>query len=221
MITKVLIAEDHESANISVQKVLEELEIINTDNVYYCDDALLKIQKGKLDDQPYDLLITDLYFEEDYRTQKIAGGAALIEAARKVQPGLKVLVFSATWEAATIEMLFDKLEIDGYVRKARNDAKELKQAMDLIARNQRYFPRQLVQLIRKKNTHEFTDFDITIVTLLAKGMRQKDIPAYLQQNQVRPSGLSSVEKRLNYMKEALEFSNNEQLIAFCKDMGII
>jgi len=78
-----------------------------------------------------------------------------------------------------------------------------------------------MQLIKKKNTYEFTDFDITIVTLLAKGMRQKNIPAYLRQNKIRPSGLSSVEKHLNSMKEALNFSNNEQLIAFCKDMGII
>jgi len=221
MITKVLIAEDHESANISVQKTLEDLGITETDNVYYCDDALARIQKGKQDARPYDLLITDLSFEEDGRTQKIVGGSALIEAARKIQPGLKVLVFSATQEAAIIEMLFNRLEIDGYVRKARNDAKELKQAMDHMARNQRYFPRQLMQLIKRKNTHEFTDFDIVIVNLLAKGMRQKDIPAHLRQNQVRPSGLSSVEKRLNYMKEVLNFSNNEQLIVFCKDMGII
>ncbi|HVU57186.1 MAG TPA: response regulator [Puia sp.] len=221
MITKVLIAEDHESANISVQKTLEELGITDTDNVYYCDDALAKIQKGTSDHQPYDLLITDLYFEEDHRTQKISGGAMLIEAARKIQPDLKVLVFSATGDAATIEMLFEKLGVDGYVRKARNDAKDLKQALDHIARDQRYFPRLLMQLIKKKNTYEFTDFDITIVTLLAKGMRQKDIPAYLREHHIRPSGLSSVEKHLNYMKEALSFSNNEQLIVFCKDMGII
>ncbi len=123
--------------------------------------------------------------------------------------------------SAIIEMLFDKREIDGYVRKARNDAKELKQAMDHIARNQRYLPRLLMQLIKKKNTHEFTAFDIAIVTLLAKGIRQKEFPTYLQQSQIRPSGLSSVEKRLNYMKEALEFSNNEQLVLFCKEMGII
>ena len=44
-IEKVLIAEDHESANLSVQKTLEELSIADLHYVYYCDDALLKIQR--------------------------------------------------------------------------------------------------------------------------------------------------------------------------------
>jgi DNA-binding NarL/FixJ family response regulator len=221
MINKVLIAEDHESANISVQKTLEELNIVDTHYAYYCDDALLKIQIGKQNAQPYDLLISDLYFEEDGRSQKISGGEELIMAARQIQPELKVLVFSAESKAAVIEALFYKQEIDGYVRKARNDAKELKLAIDCIANNQCYRPRQLEQLIKQKNTHEFTEFDVIIISLLAQGMRQKDIPAYLQQKQIRPSGLSSIEKRLNHMKEVLSFSNNEQLVVYCKEMGIV
>lgn len=221
MIRKVLIAEDHESANISVQKTLEELGQVDTEYVYYCDDALRKIQKGVAAHQSYDLLITDLSFEEDSRPQQITGGAALIAAARQAQPDLKVLVFSASGDAATIEMLFNKLEIDGYVRKARNDAKELKLAIEHINNNQRYFPRHVMQLIKQKNAHDFTSFDIIIIHLLSKGFRQKDIPSHLQQNKIKPSGLSSVEKRLNYMREVFGFSNNEQLVAYCKDMGII
>jgi two-component system, NarL family, captular synthesis response regulator RcsB len=221
MIKKVLIAEDHESANISVQKTLEEMGIGHTDYAYYCDDAFVKIQNSKQTDTPYDLLITDLYFEEDHKIQKISGGMELIAAVRQVQPELKILVFSAESRAGIIETLFNKQEIDGYVRKARNDAKELKQAINKISENQRYLPRHLLQLIKQKNAHAFTEYDITIITLLAQGILQKNIPGYLEQNHIRPSGLSSVEKRLNQIKEALEFSKNEQLVAFCKDMGII
>jgi DNA-binding NarL/FixJ family response regulator len=221
MIKKVLIAEDHESANISVQKTLEELHITQVDYAYYCDDALQKIQIANQKDEPYDLLISDLYFEEDERPQKIAGGADLIDAARQVQPALKVLVFSAEDKPSVIEMLFSRQEIDGYVRKARNDAKELKVAIEFIKNNQQYFPRHLAKLIKQKNTHEFTEFDIAIITLMADGIKQKDIPTYLEQKQIRPSGLSSVEKRLNHIKNVLDITSNEQLVAYCKDMGIV
>ena len=221
MIKKVLIAEDHESTNISLQKTLEDLGIRDPAYVYYCDDALIKIEKGKQDNQTYDLLITDLYFESDHNIQKIPNGTELIKAARQIQPDLRILVFSAETRAAIIETLFKQLEIDGYVRKARNDAKELKQAIENIASDQRHFPRQLAQLIKQKNTHEFTDFDITIISLLAQGIRQKDIPAQLQKEQIKPAGLSSVEKRLNLIKEVLNFSTNEQLVSYCKDVGII
>ncbi|MFT3822855.1 MAG: response regulator [Chitinophagaceae bacterium] len=221
MIKKVLIAEDHESANISVQKTLEELGIDTPDHAYYCDEALSKIRNAVAAGRSYDLLITDLSFDDDGQKQQISDGTELIKAAREAQPELKILVFSAAGEATKIEMLFDKLNIDGYVRKARNDAKELKLAIQQLSAHQPYFPRNLTQLIRKKNAHDFTEFDITIISLLSQGIRQKDIPTHLKQRNIKPSGLSSIEKRLNLMREEFNFFNNEQLVAYCKDMGII
>ena len=82
-------------------------------------------------------------------------------------------------------------------------------------------PLQVSRYVFLKNAYEFSEFDITIITLLAQGMLQKDIPAYLQWHKIKPSGLSSIEKRLNLMKDALDFSKNEQLVAYCKDLGII
>jgi two-component system capsular synthesis response regulator RcsB len=221
MMYKVLIAEDHESTNISLQRTLEELNILDADYTYYCDDALQKTQLAVEKNAPYDLLITDLYFEDDGRPQKISGGEALITELKRFQPALHILVFSAESRASIIDNLFTNLDIDGFVRKARNDAKELKLAIESLFNNQRYLPRQIAQHIKQNNTHDFTVFDITIISLMAKGMRQKDIPGYLKKQQIRPSGLSSIEKRLNQIKEALNFSNNEQLVAYCKDMGIV
>lgn len=221
MITKVLIAEDHESANISVQKTLEELAIINTAYAYYCDDALNKIVQAVKANSSFDLLITDLYFEPDNCKQVLSGGMDLITAARKVQPDLKILVFSAENRSATIDQLYNKSDVDGFVRKARNDARELKEAINEIAKHRRYFPRHIRQLIDKKNAHSFSEFDITIIRLLAQGMLQKEIPAHLQRNGIKPSGLSSIEKRLNQMKDAFGFTKNEQLVAHCKDLGAI
>jgi len=221
MFENVLIAEDHESASISVRKTLEDLDIRHCDYIYYCDDALSRIRNGLKAQRPFDLLITDLSFEEDDRKQQLTDGAALIAAARQLQPGLKVLVFSAEHRAAVIEGLFSGLDINGYVRKARRDAQELKSAIEAIYKNKKHYPVHLRQTIQQKNAYEFTDFDITIITLLSNGMHQKDIPAYLAKNEIKPSSLSSLEKRLNLIKEAYEFSKNEQLVAFCKDMGII
>lgn len=221
MIHKVLIAEDHESANISVRKTLEELGITQVDHVYYCDDALQKIINGKARNQPYDLLITDLFFEEDQQVQAITGGAKLISAARQVQPEIKVLVVSAESKAAAIEALFSQQEIDGYVRKARHDAQELKLALTSLSNNQRYYPRHLARLVNLMNSHQFTEYDIKIIMLLADGTHIYKIPSILENDNIRPSGLSSVEKRLKHIREVLGFLKNEQLVAFCKDKGII
>lgn len=221
MIDRVLIVEDHESMSISIQKTLEDIQVTHADYVFYCDDALSKIITGNKLGHPYDLLLIDLYFEDDGRPQKITNGIELVTSARAVQPGLKVLVFSAENRASVIESLFDQYDIDGYVRKARNDTKELKQALDQISQNRKYLPRHIIQLINKKNTYEFSELDIAIISLLAGGVSQKNIPAHLEEKQLRPSGLSSIEKRLKQMRTELDFTKNEQLVAFCKDMGVI
>ena len=72
MFKKVLIAEDFESFNISVQKVLKDLKVENPDYAFYCDDAFLKVKKAVIssinrDDADgesiTDLLMCAKYFE--------------------------------------------------------------------------------------------------------------------------------------------------------------
>ncbi len=221
MFKKILIAEDHESISISVQKTLEDLNIPTVDHVYYCDDALAKVQKSIRENEPYDLLITDLYYEEDHYPQNIKDGKELVEEVRKLQPELKVIVFSAEHKSGVIDSLFNETKINGYVRKARNDSKDLKKAIASVYVNETYLSLDLKQDVKKLNSYEFTEYDITLVSLLSQGVLLKNIPVYLKANNIRPNSLSSVEKRLNSLKEDLEVTSNEQLVAFCKDLGII
>ncbi|GAA4163929.1 hypothetical protein GCM10022217_33680 [Chryseobacterium ginsenosidimutans] len=220
MFKKILIAEDHESINLSVQKTLEDLNIPNVDYVYYCDDALAKIQKSIRENEPYDLLITDLYYEEDHREQEIKDGKELIQKIREIQPSLKIIVFSAEHKSGVINSLFKEYEINGYVRKARNDSKELKKSIASVYINENYLSLDMKQDVKKFNSYEFSAYDITVVTLLSKGVLQKNIPVHLLEKGIKYS-LSSVEKKLNSLKEDLEVTSNEQLVAFCKDIGII
>ncbi|MDQ1804414.1 response regulator [Chryseobacterium sp. CKR4-1] len=221
MFKKILIAEDHESINLSVQKTLEDLNIPNVDYVYYCDDALAKVHKSIRENEPYDLLITDLYYEEDHRQQNIKDGRDLIQQIKALQPSLKVIVFSAEHKSGIIDSLFKDYHINGYVRKARNDSKELKKSIASVYINENYLSLDLKQEIKKLNSYEFSAYEITLVSLLSKGVLQKNIPNLLQEKNIKPNSLSSVEKKLNSLKEDLEVTSNEQLVAFCKDIGII
>ena len=93
MFQKVLAAEDFESASISVQKSLTDLNIAEKNFVYYCDQALVLLKESLRENKPFDLLITDLSFEEDFSKQNLKSGKELIVEARKLLPNLKILVF--------------------------------------------------------------------------------------------------------------------------------
>ena len=132
MFQKVLVAEDYESASISVQKSLTDLNIADAGFVYYCDEALALLRKSLDQNKPFDLLITDLSFEEDFAKQDVKSGNELIIAARKLLPTLRVLVFSGEKRPLVLKELFEDLEIDGFVSKGRMDVKNLKTAITTI-----------------------------------------------------------------------------------------
>lgn len=221
MFKKVLIAEDHEIQNLSLQRILHDLNIPVVDYVHYCDDALARVGKSLRDNSPYDLLITDLHFDTDHRQQKLKDGKNLVSAIRAVLPSIKIIFFSAEQKSGIIDALFKDNGINGYVRKGRNDGKELKKAIDAVFNGKNYLALDIKNEVKKLNSYEFTSYDITLVSLLSKGIIQKNIPTYLVTNDIKPNSLSSVEKRLNVLKEELRINNNEQLIAFCKDLGVI
>jgi len=221
MYRKVLIAEDHQSLKISVEQTLKQLGVITSKYTYYCDDALRELKTAITESEPFDLLITDLSFEDDHREQILKGGSDLIEAARLVQPNLKIIVFSAESNSAVVAQLFKKFNINGFVAKGRRDAIELQRAIEDVYTNKKHIPIELQQAIRHKNSHDFTSYDIEIISQLANGTLQKDIPAYLLQQGIKAASLSSVEKRLNQIREALGFTKNEQLVGYCKDQKVI
>lgn len=221
MFQKVLIAEDHEHTNISVRKTLEDLGSPQRDYRFYCDDALALIKAGLRSDLPYDLLITDLSFEEDANIQQIAGGKELIRAVKALQPGIKVIVFSLEDNIAVVDELFEDVHIDAYVRKARYDAEDLKRAINAVYNNKKYRSADLMRNNKPENSYDFKAYDIEIITLLCNGTPQKNIPSHLLEKNLKPAGLSSVEKRLNAIKTSLNIASNEQLIAYCKDNRII
>ncbi|MDQ8003375.1 MAG: response regulator [Pedobacter sp.] len=221
MLEKVLVAEDHQNSSKAVTKIIEELAIPLCHYVYYCDDAFTRLKNELNSGRPYDLLVTDISFIEDHRTQQLKSGVELIIAAREIQPQLKVIIFSGEDRTAKIQSYFKDLKVDGYVQKGRTDAIELEKAVEAVAKGQVYMPPGIREKINPSHSHQFTNYDVTVLSLLAEGKKLQEIPDLLVKLNISPSGKSSMEKRLNHIKTVLDFNKNEQLIAFCKDMGII
>jgi len=68
---------------------------------------------------------------------------------------------------------------------------------------------------------ELSVFDITVVELLSQGVVEKSIPGILHSKNLRLSGLSSVEKRLNFIKQKYSLNSNSEIVTFFKNHGLI
>jgi DNA-binding NarL/FixJ family response regulator len=220
MFKKVLIAEDHEVRNLGVVNTLAELQIQNFYFVNYCDEALQKIKTAATNNVSYDLLITDLSFDKDHIEQKITSGQKLIEEVKKIQPDLKIIAFSIEKKPKIIDDLFKIHKINGFVSKGRNDGKDLRNTIRKVFSGEIVIPQEILNSIRN-TSFEFTEYDVNLIELLAKGWKQSEIEKHFKENKITPDSKSAIEKRLNDLRFELGAKNNIELIVICKDIGII
>jgi two-component system, NarL family, captular synthesis response regulator RcsB len=222
MFKKVIVAEDLDSINLGIEQALDDLGIVNYQHSKYCDDAFLKIRKAIKDNEPYDLLISDLSFKTDHREVKIASGDELIQNVRAIQPNIKIIAYSVEDKGYRIKSLFDKAGIDGFVLKGRNSIEELKKAINLvITSNQKYISPEIASVIKENNNYEIDDFDILIIKHLSLGTPQDDITETFKELGIKPNSKSTIEKRISKLKDFFKANNTTHLVSITKDMGII
>jgi len=222
MFTKVLIADDIDFNDVGAALTLKELGVPEIEYAKYCDDALLKIKKAHLDENPFQLLISDLSFKGDHRENQLNSGEELIHAAKVLFPELKTIVFSIEDRAHRIKFLFDELKIDGYVVKGRNMLYDLKQAIQKAFSNEtENISPELAHLLQDKTTSEIGHYDVLLIKYLSIGITQENMETVFKQEGISPHSKSSIEKHLNKLKIYFKANNTVHLVAIAKDLGII
>ncbi|PXY44306.1 response regulator [Flavobacterium hydrophilum] len=222
MFKKVIIAEDLDAMNLGIQQVLKDLEIVNFQHSKYCDEAFLKMRAAIHQNEPYDLLISDLSFKTDHREVKITSGDELIQKVRELQPAIKIIAYSVEDKNYRIKSLFDDAQIDGFVLKGLNSIEELKKAIHLISTSdQKFISPEVASALQEKNNYEMDDVDIKILKYLSAGTSQDEIIEIFKSTDIKPNSKSAIEKRLSKLKDFFKANNTVHLVSITKDMGII
>lgn len=221
MFKKVLVADDLDSINIGVAKVLEKMGITDVHHALYCDEAYLKAKKALHHSVPMELLICDLSFKADHRNVKLALGPDLIKAIKEDQPGLKIIVFSVEDHPQTIKKLLDSHQIEGYVCKDRKGLTELTEAIREVYQGRSYISPQIAAMLNKKNLITLQGYEVALLTRLANGFTQDEIEEQFKKEGISPSSKSSIEKRLKELKEEFNANTTVHLITILKDLRLI
>ena len=201
---------------------MNDFNIDNFQHAKYCDDAFLKVRKAIQDNEPYDLLISDLSFKKDHREVKIGSGDELIQKVRELQPDIKIIAYSIEDKSVRIKSLFDDSEINAFVLKGRNSIDDLKKALTLISSSeQKFISPEVASALQEKGNYEIDDVDIKILKYLSDGTSQDEIIEIFKSNDIKPNSKSAMEKRLAKLKDFFKANNTIHLVSITKDMGII
>ncbi|MEP7095023.1 MAG: response regulator [Flavobacterium sp.] len=222
MFKKVLIAEDLDTMNLGIEQVLKDLNIVYFQHSKFCDEAFLKIRAAINQNEPYDLLISDLSFKPDHRKAEITNGDELVKKVRALQPDIKIIAYSVEDKNYRIKSLFDIAGVDAFVSKGLNSIEELKKAIHLIySSKQKYISPEVASALQEKNNYEIDDVDIKILKYLSAGTSQDEIIDIFKNSDIKPNSKSAIEKRLSKLKDFFKANNTVHLVSITKDMGII
>jgi len=222
MFSKVLVAEDMSSINEGISAVLKNMGITTIHHSQYCDNALLKLKRALKDNDPYQLLISDMSFKKDHYDDKIANGEELIKLAKALDPNLKIVAYSIEDKIPKVKRLFDLYTINGYVCKDRRGLIELVAAIKHSYANKRFVSPNVASALEENSTpQDFSDYDVVLLKLLAGGHKQTELPNQLKKTDISPNSVSAIEKRLGALKTIFGANNTVHLIAITKDLGLI
>jgi two-component system, NarL family, captular synthesis response regulator RcsB len=222
MFQKVLIVDDIDFNDIAAAQALRDLGVLQIDCAKYCDEALLKIKNADRENNPYQLLISDLSFKEDHRTESLKSGEALVAKVRELFPAMKVIVFSIEDKSYRIKSLFEKFDIAGYVIKGRNSMTQLKKAVQIIFdTKEKFLSPELNYILQDKTIQEIDNYDIELIKQLSYGIPQESMDAKFLELGIKPNSKSTIEKRISKLKIYFKASNPAPLVSIAKDLGLI
>ena len=221
IVHKVFVSEDIDSNNLGVTTTLLQLGYTTIGHSQYCDDAFLKLKKAIQDNEPYELLITDLSFENARDHKTLQNGQELITAIKELSPELKVIVFSVEDDHNTIKRLFENQKINGYICKGLHGLKELQKGIEAISNNQNYTCPVATAVLQQKNSIEIDAYEEQILVYLAKGYKQNDISQLLKEQGIAPNSIRSIEATISKLKDNFNASNTTHLVYLVSSLGLI
>ncbi len=223
MFKKVLVNEDQQIMNFGIQKVLDKLNVSLIESTQHCGEAFDKIRNAYLADDGFNVLITDLLFNNSSPHDAIKNGMDLVRSIRARHIPLQIIVLSIERNPLRIKKLIQNYKVNAYIIKGTEDEEECEKALQHLTQNQTepYLSPGTQKILKNENVLSLTQFDLTVIKLLTLGYKQKEIPEYLKVHHFKKSSLRSVEQRLEVLRTTFAVSTNYQLISTLKDMDLI
>lgn len=221
MFKKVLVAEDMDSINLAVAAVLKDLGIEQVEHAQYCDKANLLARQALSNGEPFDLLICDLSFKNDHRTENLRSGKELISVLKQEDPNLRILVNSVEDHPQTVRSLWDSGNINGYVCKDRRGLRDLHEAILALSKGENYNSRGIECILKKENVLILKDWEMELLSAIATGLTQDEIQEDFRNRNISPSSKSSIEKRLKELREEFGANTTPHLIGILKDLKLL
>ena len=219
---KILIVDDHQLIIQGLLCSLEEVgdfEVVTTSD---CDDALHLI-KASEKSAPFQVVFTDLSFDNSTKETILNSGEALIKAIRVNEIQIKVAVITGHTETNRVYSVISNLKPNAYLLKSNCEAAEIGFAIQKMLKNEYYYSHIIHQkIIRRKITQiKIDDVALQILKELPNHPKISNLEGIIVKNNGNKIKLRSIETKLANLRIDLNAINNTDLILKAKELGLI
>ena len=219
---RILIADDHQLVIQGILCSLKEVGDFDVVSTTTCDEAFQLI-KTHQNNNPFQLLFTDLSFDNSTKDNNLDGGEELIKAIRNNEIDIKIAVITGHTETNRVYNVVSNLNPNAYLLKSKCDAIEIGFAVQKMLANDYYYTHEIHQKIMKRNIVQIQMDDVAVQILkeLPNHPKISNLEGVITKSDGSVIKLRSIETKLGILRTDLNANNNTDLILKAKELGII
>lgn len=219
---RILIADDHQLVIQGILCSLKEVGDFDVVSTTTCDEAFQLI-KTHQNNNPFQLLFTDLSFDNSTKDTNLDGGEELIKAIRNNEIDIKIAVITGHTETNRVYNVISNLNPNAYLLKSKCDAIEIGFAVQKMLANDYYYTHEIHQKIMKRNIVQIQMDDVAVQILkeLPNHPKISNLEGVITKSDGSVIKLRSIETKLGILRADLNANNNTDLILKAKELGII
>ena len=215
---KILIVDDHPTMIEGYKSILYSYyspDNLSITSVHSCETAYLYITKIN---QPLDLILLDLALPP-YEPAKLFSGEDLAVLIQKIWKKTKIMMLTSHTEAFILYNLIKKINPEALLIKSDFKSDEFLKAFESALQGQTYYSLTAQQSIKEVGANHFglDSYDRRIISLLAKGIKTKNLPEHLSIT------ISAIDKRKAQIKLffGIQKGNDEDIISEARKRGLV
>ena len=165
---------------------------------------------------PFTIALVD-YSIPAYPEQNLQSGMDVATLIRKVMPSCKIVMLTMHMDIPILNNVLKNINPEGFINKSDCTAEELGEAFTIVLNGGIYYSKTVANYAnRKEKNITLEDIDVSIIALLAKGIKNKNLSKYI------PLTDSIIEARKYKIKKLLNVEGDDKdLINTAKSQGYI
>ena len=219
---RILVVDDHQLVVQGVLTSLNEVGDFDVVTTTPCDKAF-ELIKSNYTTNPFQVLFTDLSFDNITVDAFLDGGEALIKELKKYNFNIKIGVITGHTETNRVYNVIHNLQPNAYLLRTGCDAKEIGFALQKMLVNDFYYTHEIHQKIMRRNIVQIQMDEVAIQVLkeLPKHSKISNLEGLVKKPDGTLLKLRSIETKLSNLRLSLNANNNMDLVLKAKELGII